>query len=99
MGDLSVFAKENLKPMCSPARIEHCDDEKKSEIQKIMGMSDDELNVAIVDAEKKVNDIEDKFKKEVKKLQDSYQDRMKDRDNIVSTVKNAGLGLMKSVRK
>merc|ERR1712037_459750 len=27
--DLSKFAQENLKPMCSPSKIELCDEEKK----------------------------------------------------------------------
>merc|ERR1712086_753941 len=31
---LEKFAKENLKPICSPSNIDLCDDEKKAEIEK-----------------------------------------------------------------
>eukprot|EP00977_Amphora_coffeiformis_P016265 scaffold4976_cov161-Amphora_coffeaeformis.AAC.11 len=32
-GALSKFAKENLKPVCSPRNMELCNDEKKKQIQ------------------------------------------------------------------
>merc|ERR1711861_13788 len=30
---LKTFAKDNLKPLCSPSTIEHCDEEKEKEIK------------------------------------------------------------------
>ena len=37
--ELAKFAKENLKPVCSVAKIELCDDEKKKQIETYMAMS------------------------------------------------------------
>merc|ERR1712194_692866 len=36
--DLETFAKENLKPVCSPKNIDLCDDDKKAEIAKIQAI-------------------------------------------------------------
>merc|ERR1719504_3223 len=41
---LLTFAKENLKPTCSPSNIDLCDDDKKAEIAKLQAMSDDDLD-------------------------------------------------------
>jgi len=30
--ELQTFAKENLKPICSPSNVDLCDDEKKAQI-------------------------------------------------------------------
>merc|ERR1719375_1461980 len=40
---LKAFAKENLKPVCSPANIDLCDEAKKKEIAKFEAMSADDL--------------------------------------------------------
>merc|ERR1719301_369484 len=48
---LKKFAKENLKPMCSPANLDLCDDEKKAKIQELQAMSPEDLK-AKVDAKK-----------------------------------------------
>jgi len=94
---LKKFADENLKPLCSPANMELCDDDKKSEIQELMKMSEEELDTAILEGDKKVEDAETFFKAEVEKLQANYQKLMSDKDEAVEEVKNSGLGLMKSV--
>jgi len=56
---LLEFTKENVKPGCSPARLELCDDAEKVNIQKYMDMSPDEISkiIAEVDA---VMEAEDK---------------------------------------
>merc|ERR1711937_1037378 len=96
--DLSNFAKENLKPMCSPNKIELCDEEKKHEIEKLMKMSDRDLKGLIDDEEKKLDKAEEVFKEEVQKLQERYQQLMMEKDAAITSVKKAGLGLMKSVQ-
>ena len=48
---LEKFANENLKPMCSPANIDLCDDDKKAEIEKFQAMSSDDLDAAIKEKE------------------------------------------------
>merc|ERR1712038_2082441 len=95
--DLSSFATENLKPICSPSKLELCDDEKKAEIEKLMAMSEDDINASITKEEKKLEDAEEEFKNEVQKLQEKYQSLMEEKDAKAAAVKAAGLGLMKSV--
>merc|ERR1719152_659718 len=50
--DLEKFANENLKPMCSPANLDLCDDDKKAAIQKFIDMSEADLDKAIAEKEK-----------------------------------------------
>lgn len=96
--DLSKFAQENLKPMCSPSKIELCDEEKKVEIGKLMTMSDKNLKGLIDVEEKKLDKAEDTFKEEVQKLQEKYQQLMTEKNSAITAVKKEGLGLMKAVQ-
>lgn len=94
---LKKFATENLKPVCSVANIDLCDDAKKAEIKKFQDMPADELKAAIAAEEKKLADSETNFKAEVQKLQDTYQKLMEDKEQVEAEIKAGGLGLMKSV--
>jgi len=94
---LKKFADENLKPMCSPANIDLCDDDKKKEIEELMELDADELDKRIAEGDKKIADAEAHFKAEVEKLQAAYQKLMSDKDETIEDVKSSGLGLMKSV--
>merc|ERR1711935_1150617 len=40
--DLADFAKENLKPVCSPAKLDLCDADKKEQIEKFMALPAEE---------------------------------------------------------
>merc|ERR1712023_61063 len=95
---LKKFAKENLKPMCSPANIDLCDDEKKKEIAKFEAMSAADLTAEIEAKKAEIKKAEDTFSEEVKKLQDTYQQLQKDKDEEVANVKKSGLGLMQAVQ-
>ena len=95
--DLSKFAKDNLKPICSPAKLELCDDDKKKEIETLMALSESDIKAKIVVEEKKLDEAEEEFKAEVEKLQQKYQSLMEEKDAKAAAVKAAGLGLMKSV--
>jgi len=95
---LTAFAEKNLKPVCSPANIDLCDDEKKAEIEKFSAMSDADLTAAIAGQEKLIQDAEENFKNEVSKLQATYQKLMDDKEKTQEDVKASGLGLMKSVK-
>lgn len=95
---LKKFADDNLKPICSPANIDLCDDDKKAEIQKFQAMSDADLDKAISEKEKLMEDAETTFKDEVSKLQETYQKLMADKEKAMEDVKNSGLGLMKAVK-
>lgn len=97
---LQEFAKENLKPMCSPMNIDLCDDEKKAQIKKFEDMiADGSLAKAIEVEEKKLEDADAVFEAEVEKLQERYEKLSKDNEDTIAAVKAAGLSLMKSVMK
>jgi len=95
---LEKFAKENLKPICSPANIDLCDADKKAEIEKFLNMDAAELSTLISESEKKIEDAEVEFKSGVEKLQKQYQDLMANKEKIQEDIKNAGLGLMKACK-
>lgn len=94
---LSKFAG-GLKPVCSPNNLDNCDEEGKAAIEKFSSMSDEELDAAITEAEKKLEDAESNFKAEVEKLQATYQQLMEDKDATIKDVKDSGLGTMKAVK-
>ncbi|EEC51049.1 predicted protein [Phaeodactylum tricornutum CCAP 1055/1] len=96
--DLATFAKENLKPVCSPANLDLCDDEKKKQIEDYMALSDDDLESKIKAEEEKLEAAEAEFKEAVTKLQADYQKLSEDKDEKIAAVKNSGLGLLKSVK-
>jgi ElaB/YqjD/DUF883 family membrane-anchored ribosome-binding protein len=95
---LEKFAKENLKPMCSPKNIDLCEPEKKAEIEKFQAMSAAELDALISSKEQELVDAEKNFKDEVQKLQDTYQKLMSDKEAKLQEIKDSGLGLMKAVK-
>lgn len=97
LASLQKFAAE-LKPVCSPANIDLCDDDKKAEIKKFQEMSASDLDALIEAEEKKLEDAEEDFKAEVQKLQDRYQALSTEKDEKTEAVKAAGLGLMKAVK-
>jgi len=95
---LEKFAKENLKPMCSPTNIDLCDDEKKSTIEKFLAMAGGELDKMIEEKEKLLADAEEAFKTGVEGLQAQYQKMMEDKEKTQEDIKNSGLGLMKACK-
>jgi len=95
---LKKFAKENLKPLCSPTNIDLCDDEKKKQINELMAMSDVDLDAKIEEKVKQQADAEETFKTEVDKLQKRYEELEKNKKEALEEVKNSGLGLMKAVK-
>jgi hypothetical protein len=95
--DLQKFVEENLKPMCSVANIDLCDDAKKAEIEKFLAMPTADLEAAVAAEEKKIADAEEHFKTEVNKLQEQYTAMSEEKEKTVAEVKASGLGLMKSV--
>jgi len=95
---LKKFAKENLKPMCSPSNIDLCDDEKKAEIASFQAMSPKDLSEKIEQKKAEMKAADDLFNEEVKKLQASYEQMQKDKDDEVAEVKKSGLGIMQAVQ-
>lgn len=95
--DLKEFAK-GLKPLCSPANMDLCDEEGKNKIESIMALSDDEIKTQIEAGEQKIKDAESTFESELQKLQDAYQKLQKNKEDTIAEVKASGLGLLKSVQ-
>jgi hypothetical protein len=95
---LAAFAQENLKPVCSPANIELCDADKKAQIGKYMKLSLEEVEKMITEEETKLETAETEFKDAVSKLQETYQELSKEKDEKLAAVKESGLGLLKSIK-
>jgi len=94
---LKEFAK-GLKPACSPANIDLCDDEKKAQIAKLQAMPVVALEALITEKEKILEDSETLFKTEVEKLQKKYEQLQADKEATANEVKESGLGLIKAVK-
>lgn len=94
---LQKFAKD-LKPSCSPANIDLCDDTQKAEITKVQALSESEIDEKIKAKEKEISDAEANFKAEVEKLQKKYEELSKTKEDAIKAVKDSGLGMMKSVK-
>jgi len=95
---LQTFAKENLKPMCSPANLDLCDADKKAQIETFMALSSDELAAKIKEKTDEQAALEETFKTEVKALQSKYESLQKEKEDGLKAVKDSGLGLMTSVQ-
>jgi len=95
---LKKFAKENLKPLCSPANLDLCDDEKKAKIQELQAMAPADLQAAVEAKKAEMKTLEETFETSVKKLQADYEQLQKDKDQTIADVKKSGLGLMQAVQ-
>jgi len=95
--DLKKFAEETLGPTCGPANLELCDEEKKSLIQKFQAMSSTELEAAVAEKNKALEEAEADFKTFVEGLQKQYTEASEKKDKDIEEIKSSGLGLMKSV--
>jgi len=96
--DLESFAKENLKPLCSPKNIDLCDAEKKTQIEGYMKMDASALTAEIEKKEAEAKEAEETFNSEVEKLQKKYEQLEKEKTEKQAAVKASGLGLMKAVK-
>jgi len=94
---LKKFAKENLKPLCSPANLDLCEDDKKAEIATLQALPVADLEAKIAEQKKLLKDAEDHFEAEVKTLQETYEKLQKTKDDTTKEIKESGLGLMNSV--
>jgi len=95
---LKKFIDNDLKPTCSPTNLDLCDDDKKKEIDTLMALDDAALEAKISEEEKKIEEAEVAFKAGVEELQAQYQKLMQEKEDTEAAVKEAGLGLLKSVR-
>lgn len=96
--DLKAFAEENLKPVCGVgANIDLCDDEAKAKIEGFQKMETEELLKLVETEEEKIKKNEEHLASEIEKLQERYEELMKEKDEKDAAIKSAGLGFMKAV--
>uniref|UniRef100_A0A7S2AD48 Thioredoxin domain-containing protein n=1 Tax=Alexandrium andersonii TaxID=327968 RepID=A0A7S2AD48_9DINO len=95
---LKKFAKENIMPLCSPANMDLCDEDKKKAIAELQALSAEELTAKIEAKQKEQKEAEEEFETEVKALQEKYQQLSKEKDEKIAAVKASGLSLMVSVQ-
>merc|ERR1719382_2214005 len=96
--ELETFAKENLKPLCSPKNLDLCDDDKKKQISDLMAMSMEDLDASIEQSEASLKEAEETFDAELQKLQEKYEALEKEKTEKQAAVKASGLSLMKAVK-
>merc|ERR1712064_40053 len=95
---MGKFAKDNLKPMCSPSNLDLCDEDKKKEIAELQALPADELSAKIEAEKTKMKEATEFFDAEVKKLQDTSQKLETEKKEKIAAVKASGLGLMQAVQ-
>merc|ERR1712217_55790 len=95
---MGQFAKESLGPRCSPGNPELCDGERKKELDKYMKMSVADLTKLIEDRDAEAAAADKEFEETLEKLQAEYEKAEKEKDEKKKAIKEAGLGLMKSVK-
>jgi len=95
---LKKFADENLGPSCSNDNIDLCDDEQKAILDKYNAMSAAERKKIIDEANAKVEEAEETFKSELKKLQAKYEELSKKKDEDVKALQTKELRLLKTIK-
>jgi len=97
LADLQKWSAENLKPVCSPANLDLCDDDKKKEIKDLQAMPADDLAAKIEEKKGEIKTAEDTFSDALKELQAKYERLQKEKDEGIAAIKASGLGLMSAV--
>jgi len=93
---LDEFAK-GLKPQCSPANTDLCDDEKKTEIARMQKLSKEDREKEIADKTAQIDKLESDFKTMLEGLQKQYEEADKKKEADIAAIKDSGLGLLKAV--
>jgi len=94
--ELLKFAA-GLKPLCSPKNIDLCTAEKKAEIEKYLKLSSEDREKMIAEYQGKIDTLESNFKTMLEGLQKTYEEEEKKKTEGIKAIKDAGLGLLKSV--
>lgn len=96
--DTLVEHAEGLKPVCSPANLDICDEEGKKKIDEVMALDTEALAKFITEGEAKNTAAEADFSKAVEELQATYKALTKKKEDTLAEIKASGLGLYKSVQ-
>lgn len=96
LSTLQKFAAE-LGPMCSPANIDLCDEDKKKQIAEFTKLGAAKREEMIKEKEAEVEKAESDFKTFVEGLQKQYEEANKKKEADAEAIKDSGLGLLKAV--
>jgi len=95
--DMVKFVK-NMKPQCSIANIDLCDDEKKALIETLSALSFEEINEKVMDVERQVKAMENDFETGLEGIEDDYERLDKEHQYTLKKLKDTGnIALAKSV--
>jgi hypothetical protein len=97
VAELSAFAKENLVPLCSPSRLELCNDETKQVIEKYQKMDYKKLKQLIQMEEEKLETANKEFQAKVDELSKKFEEAEAERKKAIHLVRDGDLGLMRQV--
>jgi len=86
-----------LKPVCSPAKMDECDDESKAKIEAIIAKDNSEIEEFIAVGDKKVKDSEELFDAKLEELQATYKGLQDAKEATATEVKDSGIGMYKAV--
>ena len=96
--ELSEFAKNNLKPICSPKTVENCDDEMKLKIAELQAKSTDDLVFLAASVEEYIAKTEQKLEEDIEHLQQTYETLMAAFDEEIKKTKSeSNYGLIRSI--
>jgi len=95
---LETFAKENLKPLCGVTNLHLCDESAKQRIQELLATPEAQLQGLIDGMKKEIEDAGQTFDEEVKKLQETFEQLQKTKQEEIARVKGSGLQLMQAVQ-
>lgn len=93
---LKTFAS-TLKPSCSPANLDLCEEDEKAEIEKLLELSNKDLKAKISEGDQALKAAEEHFSAEVQKLQDTYQRLTTEKDEKVAEIEGLGLKMYKAL--
>merc|ERR1719163_2524169 len=88
---------DSLGPMCSPANIDLCDDDKKKKLEEFKGLGQEKREEMIKEKEAEIAKLEKDFEKFVEGLQKQYTEAQEKKEKESEAIKAAGLGLLKAV--
>mmetsp|Transcript_123809 Transcript_123809/g.350570 ORF Transcript_123809/g.350570 Transcript_123809/m.350570 type:complete len:169 (+) Transcript_123809:47-553(+) len=95
--DLQQFAKDSLGPRCGPASVDACDPDAKKQLDEFMAMSDDEISKLIGEKDEALKKAGADMEALVGGLNKRYEEGQEKAAAEKKRIKDAGLGMMKSV--
>mmetsp|Transcript_8561 Transcript_8561/g.12606 ORF Transcript_8561/g.12606 Transcript_8561/m.12606 type:complete len:224 (+) Transcript_8561:61-732(+) len=96
---LSGFAKENLKPTCSPFNLDLCEGDEKASIEKYFAMDIAELEKKVAEVDSAIEKADKTFEEGLEALQDKYTKMMEEHEAMVEEEKNkSGYKMLKAVK-